>query len=126
MEVNAKKDLLLKEIENMPDVFIEEILDYVQFLKMKLSKEKLGILILSGGTIPISHLVVISPLTTCARCAVTPQYVGHMVHLDAAPKSQHRCGYQVLQRRSKVVIVKVWPSQVSGFSRGLPALTGRR
>jgi len=49
--MNAKKDLLLKEIENMPDVFIEEILDYVQFLKMKLSKEKLGILILSESSL---------------------------------------------------------------------------
>jgi len=49
--MNATKELLLKEIEDMPDVFIEEVLDYVQFLKMKLSKEKLGILILSESSL---------------------------------------------------------------------------
>jgi len=49
--MNATKELLLKEIEGMPDVFIEEVLDYVQFLKMKLSKEKLGILILSESSL---------------------------------------------------------------------------
>ena len=49
--MNATKELLLKEIEDMPEVFIEEVLDYVQFLKMKLSKEKLGILILSESSL---------------------------------------------------------------------------
>lgn len=31
----AKKEIVLKEIENMPDVFIDEILDFIQFLKIK-------------------------------------------------------------------------------------------
>ena len=39
--MEAKKELILKEIEDMPDTPIEEVWDFVQFLKMKLSQEKL-------------------------------------------------------------------------------------
>ena len=39
--MEAKKELILKEIEKLPDPLIEELLNYVQFLKMKLAQEKL-------------------------------------------------------------------------------------
>ncbi len=38
--MEARKELVLREIEDLPDVLLEEVLDYVQFLKMKLSREK--------------------------------------------------------------------------------------
>ena len=49
--MEAKKELILKEIEDMPDTFIEEVLDFIQFLKMKLSQEKLETLILSESSL---------------------------------------------------------------------------
>ena len=51
MQVEAKKELILKEIEDMPDTFIEEVLDFIQFLKVKLSREKLETLILSESSL---------------------------------------------------------------------------
>lgn len=49
--MEAKKELVLKEIEDMPDTFIEEVLDFIQFLKIKLSREKLETLILSESSL---------------------------------------------------------------------------
>jgi hypothetical protein len=50
-EMETKKELILKEIEDMPDIFIEELLDFVQFLKMKGTREKLGAMILSESSL---------------------------------------------------------------------------
>jgi len=49
--MQAGKELILKEIEDMPDALIEEVLDFVQFLKMKLSREKLETPILSESSL---------------------------------------------------------------------------
>ncbi len=46
-----KKELVLKEIEELPDPLIEDLLNYVQFLKMKLGQEKLGTLLLSESAL---------------------------------------------------------------------------
>jgi len=50
-EMEDKKELILKEIEDMPEAFVEEVLDFILFLKMRLSKEKLGALILSESSL---------------------------------------------------------------------------
>ena len=49
--MEARKELVLREIEDLPDVLLEEVLDYVQFLKMKLSREKLETSILSESSL---------------------------------------------------------------------------
>jgi len=49
--MEARKELVLREIEDLPDVLLEEVLDYVQFLKMRLSREKLETLILSESSL---------------------------------------------------------------------------
>jgi len=49
--MKAKRELILKEIEDMPDTFIEEVLDFIRFLKVKLSQGKLETLILSESSL---------------------------------------------------------------------------
>ena len=49
--MEAKKALILKEIEDMPDSFIEEVLDFILFLKMKLPGEKQEALTLSESSL---------------------------------------------------------------------------
>ena len=49
--MEAKRELILKEIEDMPDTFIEEELDFIRFLKVKLSQGKLETLILSESSL---------------------------------------------------------------------------
>jgi hypothetical protein len=41
------KELLIQEIEEVPDFLLEEVLDFVHFLKAKHRKEKLYISIMS-------------------------------------------------------------------------------
>jgi hypothetical protein len=41
------KEIILKEIEQMPDTLLEEILDFIKFLKMKAAQEKFEIAIQS-------------------------------------------------------------------------------
>jgi hypothetical protein len=43
----TKRDLLVKEIEEVPEPMLEEILDFVRFLKVKGAQEKLEITLLS-------------------------------------------------------------------------------
>ena len=38
---HSKKELLLKEIEKVPEPFLDELLDFIQFLKAKIMKENL-------------------------------------------------------------------------------------
>jgi hypothetical protein len=49
--MEAKKELILKEIEDMPEAFLEDVLDFILFLKVRLSSEKLGTLILSESSL---------------------------------------------------------------------------
>jgi hypothetical protein len=43
----TKKDLIVREIEEFPEPMLEEILDFVRFLKLKGAQEKLEITLLS-------------------------------------------------------------------------------
>lgn len=47
----SKKELLIKEIEQVPEFFIEELLDFVQFLKIKIVKERLDTAIASESSL---------------------------------------------------------------------------
>jgi len=46
-----KKDVLLKEIDQVPDGFLDEVLDFVQFIKTKITKEKKDITIASESSL---------------------------------------------------------------------------
>jgi len=37
----SKKDILLKEIEQVPEPYLDEVLDFIRFLKTKNVKEKM-------------------------------------------------------------------------------------
>jgi len=41
----GKKEALISEIEKVPEPFLDEVLDFVQFLKTRISKERLDITI---------------------------------------------------------------------------------
>ena len=43
----GKKELLIKEIDQVPEPFLDEVMDFVQFLKAKIIKEKADITIAS-------------------------------------------------------------------------------
>jgi hypothetical protein len=45
------KELIHKEIEVFPDTYLEEILDFIHFLKGKALKEKMGAAILSESVL---------------------------------------------------------------------------
>lgn len=45
------KDLLIKEIEKMPEPFIDEIYDFVNFLKARIIKEKMETAIASESSL---------------------------------------------------------------------------
>ena len=47
----AKKELILREMEHVPDSLIDEILDFIQFLKSKALKEKLETAIASESSL---------------------------------------------------------------------------
>jgi hypothetical protein len=47
----GKKELLIKEIDQVPEPFLDEILDFIQFLKTKIIKEKLDISIASESSL---------------------------------------------------------------------------
>ena len=47
----SKKDALLSEIEQVPDSFIDEVLDFVHFLKTKIIKERLDTAIASESSL---------------------------------------------------------------------------
>ncbi|MBI4654363.1 MAG: DUF2281 domain-containing protein [Nitrospirae bacterium] len=46
-----KKELLLNEIEQVPESFLDEVLDFVHFLKTKITKERLDTAIASESTL---------------------------------------------------------------------------
>jgi hypothetical protein len=45
------KELIYREIEVFPETYLEEILDFIHFLKGKASKEKMGTAILSESVL---------------------------------------------------------------------------
>lgn len=47
----SKKELLISEIEQVPEPFLDEVLDFIRFLKTKIIKEKLDIAIASESTL---------------------------------------------------------------------------
>ena len=49
--VMSKKELLLSEIEQIPEPFLDEVLDFVQFLKTKTLKERLSTAIASESSL---------------------------------------------------------------------------
>lgn len=46
-----KKELLLTEIEQVPEPFLDEVLDFVRFLKTKIKKERLDHAIASESSL---------------------------------------------------------------------------
>lgn len=46
-----KKELLIKEIEQVPEPFLDEVLDFVRFLKTKVIKEQMNIAIASESSL---------------------------------------------------------------------------
>lgn len=47
----SKKELLLSEIEEVPEPFLDEVLDFVRFLKIKIIKERLDTAIASESAL---------------------------------------------------------------------------
>jgi hypothetical protein len=47
----GKKELLIKEIEQVPEPLLDEVLDFVHFLKAKITKEKLETAIASESSL---------------------------------------------------------------------------
>ena len=47
----TKKELLIEEINQVPEPFLDDVLDFVQFLKAKIIKEKLDIAIASESSL---------------------------------------------------------------------------
>lgn len=45
------KDLIIREIENIPDFLLDEVLDFLQFIKAKYQQEKLETTILSESSL---------------------------------------------------------------------------
>jgi len=47
----GKKELLIKEIEQVPEPLLDEVLDFVHFLREKITKEKLNTAIASESSL---------------------------------------------------------------------------
>lgn len=47
----SKKELLINEIEQVPEPFLDEVLDFVRFLKTKIIKERLDTAIASESSL---------------------------------------------------------------------------
>jgi hypothetical protein len=47
----SKKELLIKEIQEVPEPFLGEVLDFVQFLKARIAREKLDVTIMSESSL---------------------------------------------------------------------------
>ena len=47
----SKKELLLSEIDQVPESFLDEILDFVHFLKLKIVKERIDTAIVSESSL---------------------------------------------------------------------------
>lgn len=47
----STKELLINEIEEVPEPFLAEVLDFVHFLKAKIAREKLATAIMSESSL---------------------------------------------------------------------------
>ncbi len=47
----GKKELLIKEIEQVPEPLLDEVLDFVHFLKAKITKERLDTAVASESSL---------------------------------------------------------------------------
>jgi len=47
----SKREAVIKEIEQIPEPFLEEVLDFVHFLKAKITKERLDTTIASESSL---------------------------------------------------------------------------
>jgi len=47
----GKKELLINEIEQVPESFLDEVLDFIYFLKAKIIKKRLGTAIASESSL---------------------------------------------------------------------------
>jgi Protein of unknown function (DUF2281) len=47
----SKKEILIQEIEQVPESYLDEVLDFVYFLKSKIIKEKLDTVIASESSL---------------------------------------------------------------------------
>ncbi len=47
----SKKELLISEIEQVPESYLDEVLDFVHFLKTKILREKIDIAIASESSL---------------------------------------------------------------------------
>ncbi|MBU4226802.1 DUF2281 domain-containing protein, partial [bacterium] len=47
----SKKELLINEIEQIPEPFLDEVLDFIRFLKTKVIKERMNIAIASESSL---------------------------------------------------------------------------
>ena len=52
----STKELLLNEIEQVPESVLDEVIDFVHFLKTKIIKEKIDIAIASESSLKIDWL----------------------------------------------------------------------
>jgi hypothetical protein len=50
-----KKKLLINEIEKVPEPFLDEVLDFIKFLKTKVIKERMNIAIASESSLKKEH-----------------------------------------------------------------------
>ena len=47
----SKKELLIREIDQIPEPFLDEVMDFVQFLKTRMMKQVLDITIASESSL---------------------------------------------------------------------------
>jgi hypothetical protein len=47
----SKKEILIQEIEQVPEIYLDEVLDFVHFLKSKIIREKLDTSIASESSL---------------------------------------------------------------------------
>jgi len=47
----SKKELLIREIDQIPEPFLDEVMDFVQFLKARMTKQVLDITIASESSL---------------------------------------------------------------------------
>ena len=47
----SKKEILLKEIEQVPEPFLDEVLDFIRFLKTRNANKRMNITIASGSSL---------------------------------------------------------------------------
>jgi hypothetical protein len=47
----SKKEILLKEIEQVPEPFLDEVLDFIRFLKTRNAKNRMNITIASESSL---------------------------------------------------------------------------